>query len=351
MRYLRFKGINDLGSYPCNMCDFECKLKTDLKKHIKEIHNGKQNWFCKICNRKFSRRGNLRPHILQVHEGKKRRTKKSFKKRIIDSVQTNKNTATDHMDDQISKNDSEKEESFEDFELNYSFKTSANCLPESTFSKKNQISTNVILKPTELSNETIDTLEDQKLESNFEQKGSNETIDMLEDQKLESNFEQRNSKKPHKCNVCLENFAESDKLKLHKLIVHDGKKPFKCTGCNYKSSMKGNVTKHIRNDHKGQKVEFEGKILENDIINEPILGPKKRYDCKLCGGILATSSSLKMHVKTVHESNKLFKCSGCWYRSSDGGNVRKHIKNRHGEEPFEILYLGRAIYKIESCSM
>ena len=336
------------------MCDFESKLKTDLKKHIKEIHNGKQNWFCKICNRKFSRRGNLRPHILQVHEGKKRRTKKNFTKRIINSVQTNKNTAIDHMDNQTSKNDSKKEENFEDYELTNSFKTSANSLSDSIFSKKeqlvekeDQISTNIISKLTELSNE----IEDQKLESNFKQKDSNETIDIPEDQKLKSNFEKNDSKKPHKCNICLENFAESDKLKLHKLIVHDGKKPFKCTGCNYKSSSKGNVTKHIRNDHKGQKIEFEGKVLDSDIIKEPILGPKKQYDCKLCGGILATSSSLKMHISTVHESKKLFKCSGCWYRSSDGGNVRKHIKNRHGEEPFEILYLGRAIYKIESCSI
>ena len=46
---------------------------------------------------------------------------------------------------------------------------------------------------------------------------------------------------------------------MHITSVHEGKKPFKCSICDYKCSQKGQLTKHISSNHE---IKFLN-ILEN----------------------------------------------------------------------------------------
>ena len=54
-----------LGSdkYSCTICEFTSGLKGELSKHIREIHDGKQNWICKLCDVQFTRKSNLQEHV------------------------------------------------------------------------------------------------------------------------------------------------------------------------------------------------------------------------------------------------------------------------------------------------
>ena len=54
-----------LGSdkYSCTICEFTSGLKGELSKHIREVHDGKQNWICKLCDVQFTRKSNLQEHV------------------------------------------------------------------------------------------------------------------------------------------------------------------------------------------------------------------------------------------------------------------------------------------------
>ena len=65
--------------HSCTLCDFTSGMRSDMKKHIMEVHDGKQVWICSICNTEFTRKDNLQAHITQAHEGRKRNYKKPAK--------------------------------------------------------------------------------------------------------------------------------------------------------------------------------------------------------------------------------------------------------------------------------
>ena len=59
-------------------------------------------------------------------------------------------------------------------------------------------------------------------------------------------------KKPHKCSICDYSCSTTKNLKKHVEAVHDGKKPHKCSICNYSSSTKGDLKKHVEAVHDGK---------------------------------------------------------------------------------------------------
>lgn len=63
----------------------------------------------------------------------------------------------------------------------------------------------------------------------------------------------------HKCMVCNEKFLNKDALEEHK-ILHTTIKPFECTYCGYKSSLKDILRNHI-------KIQHGVLVNRNDIIS------------------------------------------------------------------------------------
>ena len=62
--------------------------------------------------------------------------------------------------------------------------------------------------------------------------------------------------------MCDKRFAQRNKLKDHISNIHERIKPFKCSACDYKAGLKGNLTKHIDKVHEGRMqsvVEFNDK--------------------------------------------------------------------------------------------
>ena len=56
-----------LKKYKCAACGYSCYLKTDLERHINNVHD-KHRSPCPICGKKYS---DLRQHVRIVHEGAK----------------------------------------------------------------------------------------------------------------------------------------------------------------------------------------------------------------------------------------------------------------------------------------
>ena len=70
---LRFKNnvfLLQVKNFKCTECGYSCYLKTDLERHINNVHD-KHRSPCPICGKKYS---DLRQHVRIVHEGAKVRT-------------------------------------------------------------------------------------------------------------------------------------------------------------------------------------------------------------------------------------------------------------------------------------
>jgi len=86
-------------------------------------------------------------------------------------------------------------------------------------------------------------------------------------------------KKPFQCDICLKNFFQKRKMKLHKQKIHDRNKPFKCDTCEFYCSTDRRLKWHQSVDHEGI----------------------KKFPCKLCSRSYRNEHGLKAHVNIVHE--------------------------------------------------
>lgn len=53
--------------HACKQCDSRFKMRGDLLRHVKIVHEGKKMYSCKFCSKKFGHSGHLNRHIQSVH--------------------------------------------------------------------------------------------------------------------------------------------------------------------------------------------------------------------------------------------------------------------------------------------
>ena len=110
--------------------------------------------------------------------------------------------------------------------------------------------------------------------------------------------------KPHKCKMCNYTTSLRGHLNRHIELVHEGKKPHICSICDYSFSEKGSLKKHIESAHE----------------------EKKPHKCSICDYRCSEKGSLKKHIESIHEGKKLHKCSICDYSASRIGHLKRHME-------------------------
>ena len=94
----------------------------------------------------------------------------------------------------------------------------------------------------------------------------------------------------------------------HLSTVHEGKKPFECSICDYKCSQKGPLNLHFSTIHEG----------------------KKPFNCSICDYKCSVKGSLAKHIASIHESKQPFKCSICHFKHfSKKQSLTKHMASLH----------------------
>ena len=58
-------------TFHCSTCNFSCKQKDTLLKHIAIVHEGNKPFHCHICENSFAKKAELKKHIKLNHEVKK----------------------------------------------------------------------------------------------------------------------------------------------------------------------------------------------------------------------------------------------------------------------------------------
>jgi hypothetical protein len=93
-----------------------------------------------------------------------------------------------------------------------------------------------------------------------------------------------------KCMLCSYSATKASNLATHVKAVHQKIKDFFCHLCNYKSSYKGDILKHMRK-HAGK---YEAKEIKLDEKNKGMI------TCFECSFMATGESKMKQHVEEVH---------------------------------------------------
>ena len=148
--------------------------------------------------------------------------------------------------------------------------------------------------------------------------------------------------------------SEVQPLTAPHVVTHEGVlKPFGCSQCQYRSKYKGNVTRHIKEQH-GERPSFEctlcgTRMHRQSALDEHMVAHTNPNYIPRQKNKRSTSEAQPLtapHVVTHEGVLKSFGCSQCQYRSKYKSNVTRHIKEQHGERPsFECTLCGTRMHR------
>ncbi|KAK3858663.1 hypothetical protein Pcinc_035169 [Petrolisthes cinctipes] len=143
---------------------------------------------------------------------------------------------------------------------------------------------------------------------------------------------------PFQCMVepnCSAAFKTSSDLRRHERL-HTGVKPYKCTVCDYACAIKSNLAVHMKLNHfKGAKFsctkcEFLGnsrkQLKDHEKSHANVL-----LQCELCDHVSTSNTGLRQHM-LIHSQEKPYQCRYCAFTCKTTGNLRYHMRNKHGCE-------------------
>ena len=126
--------------------------------------------------------------------------------------------------------------------------------------------------------------------------------------------------KPFNCDICDKSFAQNGDLQRHIKSVHLKQKPFKCNQCDYTFSTNFTLQRHIKSVHLKM----------------------KPHNCNQCDYTCSQNSMLQRHIKSVHLKLKPHKCQQCDKSFSTNVKLQQHIKSVHLKlKPFKCNHCDR----------
>ncbi|XP_055536238.1 transcription factor grauzone-like [Wyeomyia smithii] len=114
------------------------------------------------------------------------------------------------------------------------------------------------------------------------------------------------------CEICKKNYADKECLQIHKIQAHGNieDRPFKCELCKSSFSRRSMLNNHLSTHEKAQ--------------------------CPQCDRILASKSSLSVHLLNVHSGKRHTKiCDSCGKEFLSKGAYEHHLKKHQGIDTTE----------------
>ncbi|CAL8148589.1 unnamed protein product [Orchesella dallaii] len=129
-----------------------------------------------------------------------------------------------------------------------------------------------------------------------------------------------------------------------------GKKVYKCSRCKVKSKVKRYMISHFLSKHLGISIVAKGSGKECPICKKVLrafaskrqmeahiagehdvssMNPKEISRCNICNAPFVYSSSLTLHMSSVHKAEKAFSCKECGKKFNQQGMLLSHVKRIH----------------------
>ncbi|KAL8604662.1 hypothetical protein ACOMHN_013442 [Nucella lapillus] len=115
------------------------------------------------------------------------------------------------------------------------------------------------------------------------------------------------------CEICGVHLKSAKSLKHHIAAIHRNDRPYKCSLCEKSFVFKTKLNCHMKYNH------AEGGRL---------------FHCDKCGHRFIDPKGLKSHQRSVHSSEKPFKCSHCPSAFARKYTLGVHMRLHTGEKPF-----------------
>eukprot|EP00736_Rhodelphis_marinus_P003830 Rmarinus@m.14057 len=147
----------------------------------------------------------------------------------------------------------------------------------------------------------------------------------------------------HKCEYCTFTCANSSELVVH---VYKSHKPFTCHLCDYATGHSGHLKQHIQQRHSQEKP-FKCKFCDYACVRKNSLDAhvrskhtgEKPFKCDQCDYAAAQFFSLQLHMRRKHTGDKPYTCPHCPYATTQSSHLKSHIRNRHFlEKPFRCAH-------------
>ena len=119
-----------------------------------------------------------------------------------------------------------------------------------------------------------------------------------------------------KCSRCDYSTTTTDRLKSHMKRCLESTELYECQNCGYKSGTEVGLRVHFKNIHPDSKFSS---------------GSKK---CSRCDYRTSTMDRLNSHTMRCLESNELFTCESCGFKSGTSYGLTVHFKNSHPGQKF-----------------
>ena len=102
------------------------------------------------------------------------------------------------------------------------------------------------------------------------------------------------------------------------------KKPYKCNTCGRRFSQSGALNRHRKHEHEKGKIE--------------------KLECPICKSKLS-KSHMPIHIYSVHEGKKPFKCQLCDSSYSENSRLTIHVRTQHDKKkPYKFFLLMKYFY-------
>ncbi|XP_061627841.1 oocyte zinc finger protein XlCOF6-like isoform X3 [Phyllopteryx taeniolatus] len=155
-----------------------------------------------------------------------------------------------------------------------------------------------------------------------------------------SNQQRHGPKKIFDCPTCERLFPCNAALKRH-VVIHTGKKPFKCFICGRGFTQRGNLNTHMKTIHKG---ESHWTLVEDKSPTEE--SSVSVHVCGECGMDFSLKDQLEEH-RDIHK--KPYACPDCSKSFKNKDSLKIHSRFHTGYSPFACVECGKTF--ITSCGL